>query len=268
MNLTLRDAHIMTWRLLLLLVMMLLLLCAPASPGAPARQALVSLRLNVPAYRLDVYHGDSLSVSYPVAVGERRYPTPTGSFFVTAITWNPWWYPPASDWARNDTIQPPNPGNPMGRVKLQIGALYFLHGTPFESSIGKAASHGCVRMRDADAQALARTLNRLAGGDVADTLLDRLEVDRSKTITAPLRDSVPIIVTYATVEVRDSRLLLHRDIYGRDPVTSPYVVSLLAAQGVDSARLDHGRIARLVRQARTRSVTIPLDSITVDVTAS
>ena len=62
-----------------------------------------------------------------MAVGERRYPTPLGASQVTHITWNPWWYPPRTEWARNDTIHAPGDLNPMGRVKLQFGGLYFLH---------------------------------------------------------------------------------------------------------------------------------------------
>jgi murein L,D-transpeptidase YcbB/YkuD len=40
---------------------------------------------------------------------------------------------------------------------------YFIHGTEDEESIGRAASHGCIRMRNEDAIALARLVMEQAG---------------------------------------------------------------------------------------------------------
>ncbi len=34
--------------------------------------------------------------------------------------------------------------------RLLLGDGYLLHGTPYKESIGLAATHGCVRMRDED----------------------------------------------------------------------------------------------------------------------
>jgi lipoprotein-anchoring transpeptidase ErfK/SrfK len=38
----------------------------------------------------------------------------------------------------------------LGKFRLNIGDGFLLHGTPYKSSIGYAATHGCVRMRDQD----------------------------------------------------------------------------------------------------------------------
>jgi hypothetical protein len=38
----------------------------------------------------------------------------------------------------------------LGKYRLLLGDGYLLHGTPYKESIGLAASHGCVRMRDED----------------------------------------------------------------------------------------------------------------------
>ena len=54
------------------------------------------------------------------------------------------------EWARGREYTPPGPNNPMGRVKLFFMPLYFIHGTPERESIGTPASHGCVRMKNAD----------------------------------------------------------------------------------------------------------------------
>jgi len=38
----------------------------------------------------------------------------------------------------------------LGDYRLDLGDGYFLHGTPYQESIGRAATHGCIRLRDAD----------------------------------------------------------------------------------------------------------------------
>ena len=233
-----------------------------AIPGS-TRQADVSLRLNIPAFRLDLLEGGVVTASYPVAVGAPRYRTPVGEFTLTHITWNPWWYPPPSEWARKDTVHPPGSKNPMGPVKLQFGGRYFLHGTPLESSIGKAASHGCVRMYDVDARALARAVNRLAGGGLGEDSLDTIEADSSRTVTVQLREEVPIALVYITVEVSHGRLYLHRDIYRRDRPSEARVLGALVSAGYDSSRVDRRLLAHVVRRARARSTSVPLDSLLV-----
>src|SRR5262245_34345307 len=121
----------------------------------PARTSSLQLIVNVPAARLDVWQEGNWLKSYRVAVGAPRFPTPQGDFQLSAVTWNPWWIPPPSDWARNEKAQPPGERNPMGRVKLAFGNFYYLHGTPDVRSIGRAASHGCIRLRNDDAIELA-----------------------------------------------------------------------------------------------------------------
>lgn len=47
--------------------------------------------------------------------------------------------------SRNRKIQ-----GELGKYKLDTGGGILLHGTPHQSSIGKAATHGCIRLRDED----------------------------------------------------------------------------------------------------------------------
>ena len=82
----------------------------PSTPQKPVSE--LSLELNIPAMRLDLRRGRELVHSYTVAVGMRAYTTPVGTFSLHEITWNPWWYPPASPWARKEKITLPGPSNP------------------------------------------------------------------------------------------------------------------------------------------------------------
>ena len=91
--------------------------------------------------------------SFPVATGMAAYPTPLGSFRIATKQRNPWWYPPKAGWAAGAKPIPPGPGNPLGTrwMGLNVGAV-GIHGTPDAASIGYSASHGCIRMRIANAE--------------------------------------------------------------------------------------------------------------------
>ncbi len=103
--------------------------------------------------KLRLYAGAKLVRTFGVATGQAAYPTPTGNFEIVTMQRNPWWYPPPSDWAADSDPVPPGPGNPLGTRWMGISAPYVgIHGTPDAASIGYSASHGCVRMRIADAE--------------------------------------------------------------------------------------------------------------------
>ena len=97
---------------------------------------------------LSLYDGMKLRRSFGVATGESRYPTPLGRFEIIVKWRNPWWYPPASDWAKDAEPIPPGPGNPLGTRWMGISSpAVGIHGTPDPASIGYSVSHGCIRMR-------------------------------------------------------------------------------------------------------------------------
>jgi L,D-transpeptidase ErfK/SrfK len=103
--------------------------------------------------RVFVYQGEEVKASYPVAVGKPGWETPKGNFKVLNMEKNPAWKNP---WT-GDVIKP-GPGNPMGERAIDFwtnGKIFAaFHGTPGESLIGQAVSHGCVRMRNADIRAM------------------------------------------------------------------------------------------------------------------
>jgi lipoprotein-anchoring transpeptidase ErfK/SrfK len=106
--------------------------------------------------QLYLYRGDKLYKSYPIAVGQAAYPTPTGSFVVVNMQVDPTWIPPPdAAWAKGAKPIPPGPNNPLGT--RWIGTSYpgvGIHGTPDDASIGTYASHGCIRMHIPDVEDL------------------------------------------------------------------------------------------------------------------
>lgn len=228
----------------------------------PKLRAPLSLVLNVPAYRLDVFERDSFVRSFDVAVGMRKYPTPRGSFAIRTIEWNPWWVPPASPWAAKEKTTPPGPDNPMGRVKLYMLPLYFLHGTPFENSIGSAASHGCVRLRNRDAIDLALLVHRFGTPSVRDATIDSVEQDLVNTRRFTVELPVPIAVRYDRVELRGDRLVVYPDIYRVGPrLTVGDLLAALGTAGVDTNEVDDSRLRLLLRRAQQGRASITIDSL-------
>jgi lipoprotein-anchoring transpeptidase ErfK/SrfK len=101
----------------------------------------------------------------PITVGANYDPSPTGEVKVTAITFNPTFhYQPdlyaevPDDDAR--ALLPAGPNSPVGVVWIALSLEHFgIHGTAEPSTIGYSTSHGCVRLTNWDAQALAGRLS-------------------------------------------------------------------------------------------------------------
>jgi lipoprotein-anchoring transpeptidase ErfK/SrfK len=112
-------------------------------PESSMQQVRLVVRLR--KRRVDVYKNRVLQISYPVAVGQPGWETPKGKFQVIEMQKNPGWTHPLTQ-----KVVPPGRDNPLGERWIAFwtdGNNYIgFHGTPDRRSIGKAASHGCVRM--------------------------------------------------------------------------------------------------------------------------
>lgn len=244
--------------------------CGSSDPGialAGDTTADLRLALNVPAFRLDVIERGTVTRSIRVAVGQPGFRTPLGHFRIDYVVWNPWWIPPDSWWARKEKPQAPGWSNPVGRVKLNVTGLVFLHGTPLEESLGSAASHACVRMSNADAVALARTVHAHAGPPLPPQTLDLLEADTSRTRTLGLARAVPIDIVYRIAEVDARELRLFPDVYRRVASSTGDVqreaVEALLRAGIDTTGLQAERLRELASASRRAGVRVPLDSLFV-----
>lgn len=123
---------------------------APSSPLV-ADSALIVIRRK--SNDLELFHGVKLVRRFGVATGQSIYPTPLGTFSIVIKQRNPWWYPPASSWAKGELATPPGPDNPLGTRWMGLSApLVGIHGTPNAASIGYSRSHGCIRMRIPEAE--------------------------------------------------------------------------------------------------------------------
>jgi L,D-transpeptidase ErfK/SrfK len=142
---------------------------APPADLNPTQAAKRRLVLNRRRKVLSVLEGTRVVRRYPVAVGMPGWETPVGTFSVIEKQANPTWEHPAKG-----LLLPPGPENPLGSrwigfhrdcrgrsgfngqehlvVKGCVTAGF--HGTPNRGSVGRAVSHGCVRLFDEHAKEL------------------------------------------------------------------------------------------------------------------
>jgi lipoprotein-anchoring transpeptidase ErfK/SrfK len=109
------------------------------------------------AKRVTVFDHGRASVTYHVAVGDPKYPTPYGQFSVQTMQKNPPWNVPKSEWAgalAGKTIPGGDPRNPLVARWIGFNGSVGFHGTKDLASLGRAASHGCVRMDPKDVKDL------------------------------------------------------------------------------------------------------------------
>ncbi len=101
---------------------------------------------------------------FPSTLGSNYAPSPSGSFTVKSITFDPkWHYQPklltGEDPSKDDAMLPGGPNNAVGVVWMQLSKPHYgIHGTKAPETIGYVTSHGCVRLTNWDAAFLAQRL--------------------------------------------------------------------------------------------------------------
>jgi len=129
------------------------------------REVLVS----IPDRKLVVVENGKVLRAFPVSVGAPMSPSPTGKFEIVNRLANPTYY-------RAGLVIPAGKNNPLGPRWVGLNKQgYGIHGTSAPGSIGKAASHGCIRMRNRDVVEFASLVN------IGDTVEIRGERDEEMT---------------------------------------------------------------------------------------
>ncbi len=116
----------------------------PAGADRIKRVALIS----IPDRKLAVLEDGDVIATFPVAVGAAVSSSPTGEFQIVSRVANPTYYRPGA-------VIPAGKNNPLGTRWLGLSEKgYGIHGTNVPRSIGQAASHGCIRLRNRDMERL------------------------------------------------------------------------------------------------------------------
>src|SRR5579884_455957 len=128
---------------------------------------------------------------FPIAVGAESTPSPDGDFVIINHAKDPIYRHAGKEIA-------PGKDNPLGSRWMGLSLKgYGIHGTNVQSSVGKAASHGCFRMRKNDIEELYSLVH------VGDSVLVRRERDDmiAEVFAAP---AVPAMVLAVKAQSADA----------------------------------------------------------------
>ena len=116
--------------------------------SAPAVRIHRTVLISIPDRKLAVLEDGDVIAAFPVAVGASVSPSPAGEFQIVSRLSHPTYYHPGK-------VIPTGKGNPLGTRWIGLSLKgYGIHGTNAPRSIGHAASHGCIRLRNRDMERL------------------------------------------------------------------------------------------------------------------
>ena len=154
--------------------------------AAPKRVIVVSLEDR----KLALVEDGQVKKVYAVAVGKPSTPSPVGTFTIERRVVNP-------TYRHNGKTVLPGPGNPVGTRWMGLSKHgYGIHGTNEPKSIGKAASHGCIRMARAN---LEEFYELVAEGDTVELVGQRNDQTAQLFGSAPLPAAQPAMTVAAAI---------------------------------------------------------------------
>ncbi len=204
------------------------------------------LGVNIPEFKLHVYHSDSLLWSTPVVVGKSMHQTTVFYGQIQYLVFSPYWNVPSSI-VRQEFIpsmqkdpsflsrnrievtgyrsqgepimrQLPGPQNSLGLVKFMFPNRYdiYLHDTPSKSLFdaqSRAFSHGCIRVSDPAKLAAFLLSDKPEWGETS--IRNAMHAGKEQYVN--LKEKVPVFIAYFTAFIdREERLHFREDIYGLD----------------------------------------------------
>ena len=166
-----------------------------ASQATPAPDPDMRIEVDLAARQLHVVKGGARIETHPVAVGSTEWPTQTGEWKIVQVVWNPEWTPPDESWAEErEPRKPGDPKNPLGRIQLVYDPPRSIHGTNVPSSIGKAVSHGSIRVTNEVGVQLARMVMEAGGAAKDDAWVTQAQANRTEKQIVDLPTPIPIRV--------------------------------------------------------------------------
>jgi lipoprotein-anchoring transpeptidase ErfK/SrfK len=195
--------------------------------------------VNTPAFRMDVFENGQLIKSYKVGIGYPQFPLPTALRKAQTIIFNPTWTPPDEPWvskmknvAVGQKVEAGSPLNPLGPIKIPIGAPSLIHGGKPLAKIGTFASHGCVGLTSPQVRDFSKYLAQIAGNQLTDAAIAKYARDNTQTKSLKLNREVLVELRYETIVVEDGKLHIYRDVYDQDTNTEEELRAVLQAYGI------------------------------------
>lgn len=182
------------------------------------------IRINLPAFSLQVYHGAERVRDFPIAIGHPSTPTPRGETHLISRVRYPYY-----------REMPPGPENPLGSRWLGLTwPRYGIHGTNQPSAIGTAVSLGCIRMHNRDVE----------------ELFNLVSVNTPVRIDYDVLEVQPVPGGFHTITV-------YPDVYHRQPDYLQQADAALRRLGLSDS-VDRDELRRIINQRSGTAVQLPL----------
>src|ERR1043165_3949381 len=212
----------------------------------------IHITVNIPAFQLTLWQGNKEVRTYQIGIGRKDFQLPSGLRYGKQIVFNPDWVPPDSEWVLEhdavpgEVVEADDPRNPLGKVKIPIGAGGILIHQAFRpGDIGHLVSHGCVRV-------VLTELYELIDDIIAPTSLKvsrpQLEAAKTNKDRFVIKLDAPLVVdiNYDTQVIEAGILHLYPDVYNKNTLTPENVRAELKDAGVDDAKLDDKTIQQML----------------------
>jgi lipoprotein-anchoring transpeptidase ErfK/SrfK len=135
----------------------------PDESGAPRT---VSVKIDIKTNMVGVFEAEKLIAAYPITVGSAHTTSPIGDWKVRGIAKLPRFRYDKEmlehgERSGNFYMLPPGPRNPVGVMWIALNKKGIgIHGTDDPGSIGRAVSHGCIRLANWDVVRLATKIKQ------------------------------------------------------------------------------------------------------------
>jgi lipoprotein-anchoring transpeptidase ErfK/SrfK len=125
----------------------------PENPAFATRKIFIDTKERL----LEVFDGDQLVCVFPITPGSTTLPAPVGTWKILGVATMPWFR--YDEGMLNYGVRtenyfnlPPGPNNLVGILWMGLNKTGIgIHGTNNPETIGRAASHGCIRLANWDA---------------------------------------------------------------------------------------------------------------------
>jgi lipoprotein-anchoring transpeptidase ErfK/SrfK len=135
---------------------------AASSASAAQRQVIVDIQYRM----LQVRQGSTILAAFPITPGSAEHPAPVGEWKIVGAVPYPWFRYDEGVLKRGERTEtyynlPPGPNSPVGILWAGLNRPGIgIHGSPTPDTIGRAGSHGCIRLSNWDAATFRTLVNK------------------------------------------------------------------------------------------------------------
>lgn len=212
----------------------------------------VRVTINLPSFDMTLWQNDKEIGYYKVGIGKADYPVAVSLRQATSIDWNPVWIPPSSDWIEKSStvkageiVEPTDPRNPLGKVKIPLGYGYLIHQAKGIGDLGNLVSHGCIRVMQRDLYDMSEKVISALGLPMKPAEIAHAKRTKIK-ISQPLDPSMLVEISYDTMVVEKGVLSIYPDIYSYKKNTVENLRKELESNGVDDSRFTNAHLRRMI----------------------